>query len=71
MMSKAEFAAIQGTGPAVRVDLAPATPYKQLLATVPDHHSSLERITDAVHRVRATTDRRLSSAQATAALRLR
>ena len=50
-----DFAAVQGTGPAVRVDLAPATPFKRLLATVPDHHSSLERISDAVRRARATT----------------
>ena len=70
-MSKAEFAAIQGTGPAVRLDLAPATPYKRLLATVPDHHSSLERITDAVRGSEQRPDGRLSSAQATAALRLR
>lgn len=47
-----DFAAIQGTGPAVRVDLKPATKYTRLMATVSDHHSSLERISEAVRRVR-------------------
>ena len=49
-----DFAAIQGTGPAVRVDLEPGTPYNRLLATVPDHHSSVERISEAVRRVKKT-----------------